>query len=51
LHQQRHALDHSNPNLLEASAVIWINHPGIGLADLPVRRVQKANQAQDLKQR
>ena len=51
LHQRRQALNHRNSNLFEAGAVIGINDPAIGLTDLPVRRVQKANQARNPKQR
>ena len=51
LHQRHQALDHCNSNLFEAGAVIGINDPAIGLTDLPVRCVQKANQARNPKQR
>ena len=51
LHQRRQALNHRNSNLFQAGAVIGINDPAIGLTDLPVRCVQKANQARNPKQR
>ena len=50
-HHRGQTLDHCQPGLFEASTMIGIAHPGIGLADLPVRRVQKANQARNPKQR
>ena len=51
LHQRHQALNHRNSNLFQAGAVIGINDPAIGLTDLPVRCVQKANQARNPKQR
>ena len=43
-HQGSHAADRIESGLSQPGAIVWITDPAVGLADLPVRGVENANQ-------